>query len=211
MEQEKRRSPLIAEEDWWTVWFGLFILLVATALAMMTFSGSFEQKSVPKLGQWISSPSDVFFRASTTRIEVDDGTTLSGLADRINESRARASAEIVPVEGGVQLHVNSSRPGDRETITLNALVAGGESKLIFSQDQPDPGGLGARAYVSQVLPGENVVVGGGRFSVTAQRVAPIAGSLVVSLLGVMLLTTIGVRAMGQNAGKYTLAFPANGL
>ena len=208
MEQEKRRSPLIAEEDWWTVWFGLFILLVATALAMMTFSGNLESKFVPKLGRWISNPADVFLRASTTRIEIDDATTLTGLADRINESRARASAEIVPLGGGVQLRVNSSRPGDRETISLTAVVAGGESKLDFSQDQPDPGGLGARAYVSQVFADENVVVGGGRVSVTAQRVAPIAGSLIVSLVSVMLLTTIGVRAMGQNAGKYTLAFPA---
>jgi uncharacterized integral membrane protein (TIGR00698 family) len=208
MEQEKRRSPLIAEEDWWTVWFGLIILLVATALAMMTFSGSLERKTVPRLGKWTSNPADAFYRASTTRIEVNDGTTLRALTDRINESSAPASAEIVPLEGGVQLRVRSSRSGDRETISLNALVAGGDQKLVFSQEQPDPGGLGARAFVTQALPAEDIVVGAGRVSVTAQRVAPIAGSLVASLLGAMLLTTIGVRAMGQPAGRYSLAFLA---
>ena len=31
---EKKRSPLIALEDWWTVWFGLVIILVATGFAM---------------------------------------------------------------------------------------------------------------------------------------------------------------------------------
>ncbi len=208
MEQEERRSPLIADEDWWTVWFGLTILLIATALAMMTYSGSLERKTVPKLGRWISKPSDAMYRSSTTRIEITEATTLIGLADRINESLALASAEIVPNGDGVELRVSSSRPGDRETISLNALLAGGDQKLVFSQVQPDPGGLGAREFVSQVVPAGDIVVGGGRFSVTAQRVAPIAGSLVVSLLGVMLLTAIGVRAMGQNAGKYTLAFLA---
>ena len=47
---EKKRSPLIALEDWWTVWFGLVIILVATALAIATYSGSLTQLKVPKLG-----------------------------------------------------------------------------------------------------------------------------------------------------------------
>ena len=102
MEQEKRRNPLIAEEDWWTVWFGLFILLVATVLAIMTLSGDLDTKRVPKLGKWISNPTDVFYRASTIRIDIDEATTVAGLADRINSSRALASAEIVPAGNEIQ-------------------------------------------------------------------------------------------------------------
>ena len=39
MANGKHRSPLLAEEDWWTVWFGLFILLVATILGILTLTG----------------------------------------------------------------------------------------------------------------------------------------------------------------------------
>ncbi len=208
MEQEKRPNPLIAEEDWWTVWFSLFILLVATVLAVMTLSGNMDTKRVPKLGKWISNPTDVFYRASTKRIDLDEATTLIGLADRINESQTRASAEVVAAPGGVQMRVISTRSGDRETISLTTLLAGGESDLEFTQEQPDPDGLGARAFVSQTLPSENSVIGQGRVSVTAQRVGTIGVALIVSLLCVLLLTAIGVRAMGQKAGKYAVGFAA---
>ena len=46
---KKKRNSLITEEDWWTVWFGLVILLVATVLGIMTFSGTISVKKVPKL------------------------------------------------------------------------------------------------------------------------------------------------------------------
>ena len=63
MANEEKRNPLITEEDWWTVWFGLTILLVATVLGIMTFSDSISAKKVPKLGKWISSPVDAFYHA----------------------------------------------------------------------------------------------------------------------------------------------------
>lgn len=45
----KKRSPLIALEDWWTVWFGLVIILVATGLAVAHYSGDMALLKVPKM------------------------------------------------------------------------------------------------------------------------------------------------------------------
>lgn len=212
MNAEKRRSALLTEEDWWTVWFGLAILLAATVLAVLTLSGDLSTKRVPKLGTWISSPLDAFYRASTARIDVAEAATLAGLAERINATDALASAEIVPAEdGGVQMLVTSSRDGDRETISISVLLKGGDSTPVFTPIQPDPGGLGAREYRSQAFSSSGVDIGKGRVSITAQRVAPIAASLIVSLVLTMLLTAVGVRFMGQDVRKYAMAFGAVAL
>jgi uncharacterized integral membrane protein (TIGR00698 family) len=206
MNAEKRRSPLLTEEDWWTVWFGLFILAIATGLAILTLSGSITTKRVPKLGKWISNPADVFYRAKTTRIDLDEATTLAQLAALVDEKTSNATAEIVTDDGGVRLQILSTRGGEGETISVNALLAGGDSELQFSPVEPDPGGLGARGFRSQVLASSETVVGQGRISITAQRVAPIALSLIVSLVLMLLLTAVGVKVMGQDPTKYGVAF-----
>jgi len=56
MTGEKMRNPLLVEEDWWTVWFGLTILLIATVLGILTLSGSITAKNVPKIGKWSNNP-----------------------------------------------------------------------------------------------------------------------------------------------------------
>ena len=201
MANEKKRNPLITEEDWWTVWFGLSILLVATVLGILTVSDSISAKKVPRLGKWISNPVDVFYRARTTRIDLDEATTLADLVDRINEKKPEAFAEIVPALGGVRLRVASSRTGEGETISLKTLLAGGKTALELTEEKPDPAGMGARAYVSQVLPAADVVIGRGRVTVTAQRVGLIVVPLLVTLICIMLLTSIGVRVMGQKVGR----------
>jgi uncharacterized integral membrane protein (TIGR00698 family) len=206
MKNDKTRNPLITEEDWWTVWFGLFILLVATVLGILAFSGNIPTTKVPKLGQWVSNPADVFYRAKTTRIELGDATTLAQLADRINAGVAEATAEIVPVDGGEQLRVASSRTGDGETISLKTILAGGTTALELTEEQPDSSGLGARAFVSQVFPSADVDIGQGKVTVTAQRVGLIVVPLLISLICIMLLTAVGVRFMGQEAGKYARGF-----
>jgi uncharacterized integral membrane protein (TIGR00698 family) len=208
MNAETRRSPLLTEEDWWTVWFGLVILVVATALAILTLSGHMTTKRVPKLGTWISNPSDVFYRAKTTRIDLEDATTLAELAAAINEKTPQATAEIVPDEGGFRLQILSTREGAGKTISVNALLADGESKLQFSPMEPDPGGLGANGYRSQVFGSPEIDIGQGRFSITAQRMTPIALSLVISFVLVLLLTAFGVKVMGQDPTKYAMAFAA---
>jgi len=206
MANKKKRNPLITEEDWWTVWFGLTILLVATVLAIMTFSGSISAKKVPKLGKWISNPVDVFYHAKKTKISLDQPTTLAELADRINEKRPEATAKIVPVDGGVQLRVASSRTGGGESISLRTLLAGGKSALEFTKERPDSAGMGARAYVSKTFPSANIVIGKGKVTVTAERSRLIVLPLLVTLIGIMLLTSIGVWAMGQKMGRYAVAF-----
>ena len=202
-----KRNPLLALEDWWTVWFGLTILLVATLLGILYYSDSIPQKRVPKLGAWVSSPGDVFYGAGKKTIDIEDDVTVTQLAERINAAGSLAKAEIIPTDGGVRLSVTSSRDGDGETISFSQLLAGGEP-LIFEQQDPDPGGLGARSYLSQTLPSDATILGRGKVMVTAQRTRSIVLPLIVTALCIMLLTAIGVAVMGQSGGKYMLAFLA---
>ena len=81
---EKKRSPLIALEDWWTVWFGLVIILVATGLALAHYSGSIPKLNVPKAGGWVSSPTDVFYGAKKTSLTLKEDLTPVTLAEKIN-------------------------------------------------------------------------------------------------------------------------------
>ena len=205
---DNRRSPLLTEEDWWTVWFGLFILGVATILGILTLSGTIPALKAPKLGTWVSNPTDVFQRAKKSKVAVDEASTLQELADRINAKGAKATAEVVSAEGGVQLRVVSSRTGASETISVTPLLADGEVDLEFTAVDADPAGLGARAYVTQVLPAAGVVVGEGKVTVTAQRTASMVVPLLVTLVGILLLTAVGIRSMGQNATRYAVAFAA---
>ncbi len=206
MVNDKIKNPLITEEDWWTVWFGLFVLLVATVLAVLAISDIIPTAKVPKLGKWVSNPADVFSSAKKTRIDLEENTTVAQLVERINESKAPATAEFVPAADGGQLRVTSSRSGDGTTISLKTLLAGGETTLTFVKQEPDPGGLGARTYVSQVLASSNIVIGQGYVTVTGQRMGSIIFPLLISGLCILLLTAVGVRAMGQKPGKYALAF-----
>ena len=208
MADDKKRNPLITEEDWWTVWFGLIILLVATVLSILTFSDRISAKKVPKLGKWISSPVDVFYQARKTEIGLEEATTLAELVDRINVKKPEAIARIVPVDGGVRLRVASSRTGDGETISLRTLLAGGKRALEFTRERPDSAGMGAQAYVSQIFPSARVVIGKGKVTVTAERSRLIVLPLLVTLISMMLLTSIGVWSMRQNVGRYAVAFLA---
>lgn len=208
MTRDSRRHPLLREEDWWTVWFGLAILLVATVLALLTHSGNLAATKVPKLGQWRSSPADVFYRAKKTRIEIAQPTTLAGLAETINARNPGAIAEVVTIDGGVQLRVTSTRTGEGEVISFNALLAGGEVKLELTRERPDAAGMGAFAYRSQTLPSATVVVGKGNATVTAERTGVILLPLLVTMIAILLLTAVGVRVMGQSVRRYAPAFVA---
>jgi uncharacterized integral membrane protein (TIGR00698 family) len=204
---ENKRNPLIALEDWWTVWFGLVIIIVATVLAFGHYSGGLSQMKVPKMGGWVSSPTDAFYGAKKTKLTIKEDVTPAGLAEMVNEKKPKAMAEIVPAEGGVQLRISSTREGAKEIIKVSPNLAGGE-KLKFTKEDPDPGGMGARAYVSQVFASDGANLGNGFLTITAQRTSLILGPWLISFLLVGILTAIGVSIMGQSAGKYFVAFVA---
>ena len=165
---EKKRNPLFALEDWWTVWFGLVIILVATGIAIAHYSGDTPLLKIPKMGGWVSSPTDVFYGSTKTKLTLKDEVTLAELAEKINAKKPKATAEVVPAAGGVQLRIASDRDGAKQVIKVSPNLMGGE-KLAFTKEEVDPGGLGARAYVSQVFPSESVNLGSGLFAITAQR------------------------------------------
>jgi uncharacterized integral membrane protein (TIGR00698 family) len=201
----KARSPLLALEDWWTVWFGLAIITVATVLAIGLYSADWKQYKVPKLGGWVSSPTDVFYGAKKTKMTLDDPVTVAQLAEKINAKKPKANAEIVPVAGGVQLRIASDRDGAREVIKVSPNLMGGE-KLRFTKEEVDAGGLGARVYLSQVFNSESVNLGSGLFTITAQRTKSIVFPLIVSLGLVGILTAIGVSVMGKSAKSYLIGY-----
>jgi len=103
--------------------------------------------------------------------------------------------------------VASSRSGENQTISFSHLLTDGEP-LVFEKEAPDPDGLGARAYISAPLPGDDVPLGRGRITLTAQRTRSILVPLMVTALCIVLLTAVGVAVMGQSAGRYALAFLA---
>jgi len=208
MTGETKRSPLLVEEDWWTVWFGMAILLIATVLGMMTLSGTISAKKVPKIGKWTSNPADVLYQSKKTTIDLSEGSTLVEVADRINAAETGANAEVIPDAGGFQLRIASSRTGDGETISLSALLTGGMTQLQFTEVDPDPAGIGARAYTSQILNSPDIVVGSGKLIVTAERTKSIVLPLIVTMIFILAVTVIGVYGMGQNGMSYSVAFGA---
>jgi len=202
---EKKRSPLIALEDWWTVWFGVVIIVVASGLAIAHYSGGMQQLKVPKLGKWVSSPADVFNGSKKTQLKLKDEVTLAQLAEKINDKNLKATAEISPAEGGVQLRITSTRDEAGKVIKVSPNLMGGE-KLQFIKEEVDPGGLGARAYVSQVFPSESVNLGSGFFTITAQRTKSLLPSLIVIAILIAILTSFGVSVMGGDPKKYVIGF-----
>jgi uncharacterized membrane protein YadS len=202
---EKKRSPLIALEDWWTVWFGAAIIAVATLLAIGHYQFDLPQLKAPKMGGWVSSPADVFQASKKTQLKLTEEVTLAQLADKINTGKIKAEAEIVPAEGGVQLRISSTRDEAGKVIKVSPNLMGGE-KLTLTKEDVDPGGLGARAYVSQVFPSESVNLGAGLFTITAQRTKSIILPVIISMALIAFLTSIGVAVMGGNAKGYVIAF-----
>jgi uncharacterized membrane protein YadS len=202
---EKKRNPLIALEDWWTVWFGAAIIAVATLLAIGHYQFDLPQLKAPKMGGWVSSPADVFQASKKTQLKLTEEVTLAQLADKINTGKIKAEAEIVPAEGGVQLRISSTRDEAGKVIKVSPNLMGGE-KLTLTKEDVDPGGLGARAYVSQVFPSESVNLGAGLFTITAQRTKSIILPVIISMALIAFLTSIGVAVMGGNAKGYVIAF-----
>jgi uncharacterized membrane protein YadS len=90
-------------------------------------------------------------------------------------------------------------------IKVSPNLMGGE-KLTLTKEEVDPGGLGARAYLSQVFPSESVNLGSGLFTITAQRTKSIIVPVILSMVLIAILTSIGVVVMGQDPKKYAFAF-----
>jgi len=202
---ENRRSPLIALEDWWTVWFGIAIIVVATILAIAHYSGGVPLRKVPKLGDWVSSPVDVFNGSKKTQLKFKNDVTLGQLAEQINAEKLEAKTEIVPAAGGVRLRISSTRDEAGKVIKVFPNLMGG-GKLHFTKEEVDPGGMGAHAYVSQVFPSESVNLGSGLLTITAQRTQSLIPSLIATAILLAILTAVGVAVMGKSAKQYVLAF-----
>jgi uncharacterized membrane protein YadS len=203
---EKKKSPLLTIEDWWTVWFGLVILVVATVFGLLYYSDAVGTwYKVPKLGKWVESPVDAFYKEKKTKFEFKKGVTLAELTEAINEKKPMATAEIVAADGGVQLRIASTRDGKLESISVSPLLIGG-ADLDLTKEDPDPRGLGARAYVSQVFDDTTVQLGEGNVTIKAERADFIVSELLIALLLIGILTAFGVTVMGKSGGRYFLGF-----
>jgi uncharacterized integral membrane protein (TIGR00698 family) len=206
MINKKKRNPLITEEDWLTVWFGLFILLIATILSILSILGHISVFKVPKLGIWHSNPLDVFYQSKKTKIILKESTSLKLLVDKINAKQVEATAKIIPINEGVQLRLRSSRIGAGKTISVKTQLVGGQRKLKLTKEIPDSDGIGAQVYVSQLLPSADILIGKGKLLLTAERMELIVFPMLFTLIGILILTSIGIRSMHQRVGRYALAF-----
>jgi uncharacterized integral membrane protein (TIGR00698 family) len=214
---DKPKNPLLAKEDWWTVWFGMVILLVATALGILHLQDALPKYKVPKLGTWVSNPLDTFSRTKKVSIDIHKGDkegvetlTLAEMVEAINakSGSAKAEATLESTAEGVVLRVSSLRDGTSETIKFKALLENGDVDLKMSAKDKDASGLGAREYVSDPLPSEDAIVARGpaKIQVTGQRMGSIVPAMIISLVLVGILTAFGVRVMGDSAGKYAFGF-----
>jgi uncharacterized membrane protein YadS len=208
MEIGKKRSPLVTSEDWWSVWIGFTILLIATLLGILVFSGNLPAQKVPKLGKWVRSPVDTFYHAKKTTIDLAQNTTAAQLAAKINDKKCNASATMEKVSEGVRLRLISARENASETITVKTLLAGARPTLTLTREKPDEAGLGAYAYVSQTLASSETYIGKGKITITAERDRLILLPLLLTLLGVVLLISIGIWVMKKNPLKFAVAFVA---
>jgi len=145
----------------------------------------------------VSSPVDVFNGSKKTQLKLKDDVTLASLAEQINAQGIKPEAVIVPIEGGVQLRVASTRDEAGKVIKVSPNLMGGE-KLQMTQEGVDPGGMGARAYLSQVFPSASVNLGSGLLTITAQRTKSLIPSLIV--VAILLAALIALLAIGPTPG-----------
>lgn len=206
MASSQKPSLLLTEEDWWTVWFGAAIIVIATVLALFTITGRLPALRAPALGTWSSNPADLFYRAKKAQVHLKGPTTAQSLVDTINARNIGATARLDPDPGGVRLRITSARNRPEETISVEALVEGGETKLSFTKVEADPDGLGARGYLSGVLPSGETLLGKGRLSIKSERWEPLFLPLVITPFLLLLLTALGIRVMGGSVRRYAPAF-----
>ncbi len=163
MTSEKERSPLLVEEDWWTVWFGLAILLIATVLR---HAGAVRQH----LGQKGAKDRQVGIqsrRTSSTQRKRPRSMSKKAPHSRgwlTPSTRPRRARPPRSFPTTVASGCGWRPPGpetDRRSPLPNSLPADQRS-CGSTRSSPIAADLGAAAFTSQILPSADVEIGSGQ-------------------------------------------------
>ncbi len=99
MAENKKRNPLLALEDWWTVWFGMAILLVAIILGGLHHGGQIEKQwKMGKAQKWVSSPADLFWGAKKTKLKIEDEVTVAQFAEKLAAKAEKGKYKVELIE-----------------------------------------------------------------------------------------------------------------
>jgi len=211
---QSKLAPLIREEDWWAVWFGILIILGAVL-------GIVDR--VPKLSSWADDPTAVFTlkRDDASRFRVSDIKDFTMFADRLKGTsgsllvqtlRCKFAAEELDLLDALPLGAPPSANLKRIIVKrLNQAVRGpnlyeperfagfaiSDKTLESAQSSPKGSKLVKlnRNLLEEVFPTE---IGVGKWNIQI--------ALVWLWLGLALLTVIGVRVMKGSIGRYLAGF-----
>ncbi|UCG81032.1 MAG: hypothetical protein JSV60_01750, partial [Desulfobacterales bacterium] len=254
--EEKRepRSDLLSNEDWWTVWFGIFIILIATLYGFLYQANKLPKLAAPKMGTWVSNPLDAFNQGAKKKIKLSATVTVADVVEKINRLKTEIKAELVPInaptpakapkafppkevgpsqeakavqlgnsgktEAGdspapseaakpqpanYRLVICSTRSGPGQTIAVKVTLKQGQV-FKFTAEDKDPDGKGAMRYVSQEVDSPQAKIGTGTLQVTVERKHKVLIPILVALIALGLICSVGLKVMGEKAGKFLGAY-----
>jgi uncharacterized integral membrane protein (TIGR00698 family) len=253
-EKQEPRSDLLSNEDWWTVWFGIFIILIATLYGFLYQANKLPKLAAPNMGTWVSNPLDAFNQGAKKKIKLSATVTVADVVEKINRLKTEIKAELVPInaptpakapkafppkevgpsqeakavqlgnsgktEAGdspapseaakpqpanYRLVICSTRSGPGQTIAVKVTLKQGQV-FKFTAEDKDPDGKGAMRYVSQEVDSPQAKIGTGTLQVTVERKHKVLIPILVALIALGLICSVGLKVMGEKAGKFLGAY-----
>lgn len=204
-ENAKPKNPLLYDEDWWTVWFGMFIIVVATILGFLQMGGVLPKFTPAKLGSWGSNPMDAFYSAKKKAIKISPAMTVTDVVKKINDAKLNISATLEPRDFNNVMVIRSTRSGAGQTIKVKATLKQGQL-LKFTAKDKDSAGLGAMTYISQEFNSTAAVIGVGTLEVAEERAKSNALSVFLALILIGLVCSVGIKVMGEDPKKFLSAY-----
>ncbi|UCG79677.1 MAG: putative sulfate exporter family transporter [Desulfobacterales bacterium] len=253
-EKQEPRSDLLSNEDWWTVWFGIFIILVGTLYGFLYQADKLPKLAAPKMGTWVSNPLDAFNRDAKKKIKLSATVTVADVVENINRLKTEVKAELVPINApspakapkvfppreigpspeaeamqsgdsgkteaedspapseavkpqpaNYRLVISSTRSGPGQTIAVKVTLKQ-EQVFKFTAEDKDPDGMGAMRYVSQEVDSPQAKIGTGTLQITIERKNKVLIPILVSLIALGLICSVGLKVMGEKAGKFLGAY-----
>ena len=138
-EKQKPRSDLLSDEDWWTVWFAIFIILIATLYGFLYQAKKLPEIAAPKMGTWVSNPLDAFNKGAKKKIKLGAAVTVADVVEKINGLKTDVKAELVPINPPSPAKVpNAFPPKELEPSKEAKAVQSGDSGKTEAGDSPAP-------------------------------------------------------------------------
>ena len=211
-DNNRKKNPLLYDEDWWTVWFGLFFILLATILGMITLHTGSGKLPPAKLGHWVTNPFDALYNPSKSEFDIKTGMTASMLVSKINDKKGKFHAELIPDGDLVRLRINAAQEKVLgQAISVKAILkdskdAEGAKLMSFASENADDRGLGADTYTSKLAVQPDHVLPVGKLTVTVERSQYVLWAFLAGMLLIGVVCSVGIKVMGGDPRKFLVAF-----